>query len=95
MNDKCPCINCICVPRCRHKEYLKVFDDCDILKSHIPRYYEQLSRSADRIDLVQKALNPTEWYYGTYLERPGEPILVLEQLVPEFSYCIVRTANDE
>lgn len=54
---KCPCINCICVARCRHKTYTQLVRDCKpfvdyILKTRRPcnptaRDYKKLSKAVE------------------------------------------------
>jgi hypothetical protein len=57
----CPCKDCICVPKCRHKEFIKLFNDCLLLRIYEPNYPVIVEREKDRIYKIRDILKPTEW----------------------------------
>ena len=63
-NDKCPCEDCICLAICRHKEYLKLFHDCELLRTenNFDRIY---TKRKVRLPTIQNVLNPTRWKVGS------------------------------
>ena len=70
MNIKCPCEKCICLAVCRHKQILRLFEDCSILYKYEPQFNLRKLRNEDRLFLLQKIMNPTAWEFG-YI--PNEP----------------------
>ena len=59
MNIKCPCINCICVPMCRHKTFDNLYDSCILVEQY---YYDSNLPSPPIHRLcISKALKPTRW----------------------------------
>lgn len=58
-----PCKDCICVPICRHKDYLDLFIDCDILLVYEPKYGSCTKRNPSNIFRIQKTLKPTTWIF--------------------------------
>jgi hypothetical protein len=59
--EECPCIDCICIPICRHKHFLAVFIGCSIAREYEPNYAAINKRSRERLIEVEKALNSTRW----------------------------------
>ena len=81
-----PCVNCICLPVCRHKHYHDTVNDCALLNKVLDTYYEQIDNTSyTTIDIIgkhtgkfktllQSHLNPTRWKvdrYGIFVE--GSP----------------------
>lgn len=62
----CPCEQCICLAICRHKRYLNMFRDCDILRIYEPHYQSVTRRTAVRIINIVRILEPTIWKYVLY-----------------------------
>ena len=63
---KCPCINCICIPICRHKTYKKLQQDCflvaplgDYVTSYLSRSHIEYPHH-HRVN-IRDALNPVKW----------------------------------
>ena len=68
---KCPCINCICVPVCRHKTFDNLYDDCILLEDYS---YDNdlLTPPIYRIE-INSILKPTTWSVDVkgYLNLPA------------------------
>jgi hypothetical protein len=62
----CPCEECISLAICRHKSYLKLFQDCILLRIYEPFYNMIDNRDDFRIRLLAKTLNPLNWSDGAY-----------------------------
>jgi len=57
---KCPCKNCICIPICREKDYIKMIRNCSLLKNLL---YGNKFRNFWRILIeTEKILKPVRWY---------------------------------
>jgi hypothetical protein len=65
---KCPCINCICVPICKHKEYTDVFEKCSLLLAYEPKYYTLSGRDINRMEQIEQNLKPSLWSYVVHQE---------------------------
>ena len=65
-NEKCPCINCICIPLCRHKRYIKLFDDCSLWKDFVGHKTDSDPEKIKihRVRFIEfiQVLKPTRWY---------------------------------
>jgi hypothetical protein len=59
---KCPCEGCICIPICKHKNYLKLFGDCIYLRIYEPFYGQLEKRDYKRMKQIQTNIKPTQWY---------------------------------
>lgn len=68
---ECPCKDCICIPICRHKKYLRMFGDCIDLRKYEPSYNMLDDLDYTKILAVQDILNPTVWGYGKW-DKNGE-----------------------
>ena len=63
---ECPCIDCICLPVCRYKNYRNLLIECETLfsKLYITRIICMEARDSNfvkDIRLIQDFLKPTEW----------------------------------
>jgi hypothetical protein len=63
---KIPCIECISLPICRHKEYYPMFDQCSLISDYIPNNESIERRSPTRVKQLEQILKPTTWTYGLY-----------------------------
>jgi len=69
-----PCHNCLLKPVCKHKTYINLLDDCNILYDALIRSTSQQTRSrinqpsCTPIILIQlfNALKPTNWHLSHY-----------------------------
>ena len=64
---KCPCIDCICIAVCRHKEFFDMLNDCHLIVMRL--YYTDTdvpgtrSRSFSRtVKEIETYLEPTSWH---------------------------------
>ena len=64
-NTRSPCHECICVPICRHKSYIKVTHDCSRLISY---FFGKTSSLAEpnkgywpKSEMVKEDLKPVRW----------------------------------
>lgn len=61
----CPCLNCVCVPICRHKQYSKLHKNCINLRMFLPGIYnDREDRNYivfDKKVALKLALQPTTW----------------------------------
>ena len=88
----CPCIDCICLPICRFKYLGRLFDECELVDSYIPRWSTKKRSDLKRMFTLEKILNPELWYTrrtandepvmysNDYITDPPEPIVVLKML---------------
>ena len=56
-----PCELCICVPICRNKTYIKLFQDCGNIRLYEPSHNKPIQRDKYRIQAIEKHLNPSIW----------------------------------
>lgn len=75
--NECPCINCVCIPICRHKTFLKMHADC-----HLVSYYIRCNLTFGsfiyRIE-IRDVLNPTQWEVdsdGIFIDKKFPPVSV-------------------
>ena len=61
--DKCPCIDCICIPVCRNREYWQLFKNCSLIEEYIPNYGSHITRDYQKVMKLQSILNPPTWEY--------------------------------
>lgn len=62
--DKCPCVDCICIPICRHRHLNAFLGSCELVREYLMRYVSSLSPSIRRTKCRQKTiaiLKPTQW----------------------------------
>ena len=76
---KCPCIDCLLIPVCRHKRFFTVFCECDLLKDYDPQFQFVNKRSFDKLTEVSTVLKSTKWsvlgqeegdYLNVYIDQP-------------------------
>ncbi len=60
---KCPCEDCLCVPMCRHKEYIRL-TQCLLLKEYLIRPCNPTIRPTNRVRKLKEILQPTLWSYN-------------------------------
>lgn len=58
---ECPCKNCICVPVCRNKGYVKVFIECGLIADYIPNFCNYDKRDQKRLEELRDTLTPNFW----------------------------------
>lgn len=61
-----PCKDCLCVPRCRYKEYYYMLSDCSILRKFLYTSYRVMAstRVEDYNKLIiqiEESINPRYW----------------------------------
>jgi len=62
MNNKCPCINCICVPMCKHKFFSELKTQCSLVYDYLTYDRKSLiDMYTDRVNKIYKVLKPTTW----------------------------------
>jgi hypothetical protein len=57
---KCPCRECLCVGICRHKEYIKLFSDCILVRKWYGRASSITQEDKFAFQLYT-ILQPTTW----------------------------------
>jgi len=55
-----PCIDCVCLPVCRHKDYMSLFSQCSLLNNYIPKH-NAVDRTSIYFYALQDILKPTKW----------------------------------
>ena len=58
-NNECPCINCVCIPICRHKYWNRMRFDCSLITDYMKQY--DIIVPYSRGKSISDALNPTKW----------------------------------
>ena len=62
--EECPCIDCICIPVCRHRSFSEIIRNCSIVceyeNTHMERNGEEYFISLLEMERV---LKPTNWSY--------------------------------
>jgi len=56
----CPCKDCLCVPICRHKKYIKMAE-CSLLKAYLIDPCTASIRPPKRMLKVEKSIHPVHW----------------------------------
>lgn len=67
--SKCPCINCICVPVCRHKDYYKLRQECELAMDYTQHKDMNIHRYCCRV--LEVVLKPTIWQLGKSIGEEG------------------------
>ena len=57
-SEPCPCMNCVCVPVCKHRPYSNLNRLCLLVNNYITAPHADKSY---RIRVVRHVLQPTEW----------------------------------
>lgn len=60
-NIDCPCENCICVPMCKNKSFMQLFNDCILMRIYEPRHSEASKRDPFHMLKIVDHLQPTTW----------------------------------
>jgi hypothetical protein len=55
--EKCPCIDCITLPICRHKSYMDLLKDCILIEDYKNR------NPYKKLETIQYILKPSIWNY--------------------------------
>ena len=84
-----PCKNCLCLPRCRHKQFFRLFAECSILYRYVPNSDDVELRNEDRLFLLQKIMKPTIWEFGYIPNYPYQKHACL-YLTYKIPYLIKR-----
>ena len=56
-----PCVECICLPICRHKRYHQLNDDCSKVKEYLVLPYDISPIRDARIVSLESFLKPSLW----------------------------------
>ncbi len=64
-----PCKDCLLVPSCRHKRYMTLFEDCILLRRHIPFHDHTHRRDIYNMNNLQDLLKPSRWIFGPKISR--------------------------
>jgi hypothetical protein len=75
-----PCKNCPCIAICRLKQFLKLFQDCSLLREYENCWNYPMTRSKDRMTSIVNMLQPIEWTLnlscgGILLVAPNHPLI--------------------
>ena len=70
----CPCINCLCIPVCRHKSYTVLFRQCKLLINYEENYLTRSERNHEKIFFIVKIIKPISWNCRYELDIKGHPI---------------------
>ena len=57
---KVPCDGCMCMPICRHKNYL-ILTNCDMVKNYLLRPTDARKRDKKRLIHLSNTIKPTRW----------------------------------
>jgi len=60
--DICPCVNCICLVVCRHKDYYILRQECELVMLYTQTNI--LSQHRARCKVLEMVLKPTVWQLG-------------------------------
>lgn len=61
MISLCPCVDCICVPICRHKLYNNMINSCALVHEYISDHRYTSGFNSVCRHRVFKTLNPSKW----------------------------------
>lgn len=83
----CPCIGCICAPRCRHKSFTALIFDCAHISILLYDHYLADKRYRkegfeENVTKVEEYLKPTKWYIEIF-QDPHEPFLTIQRIDDE------------
>ena len=76
---RCPCVNCICVPVCRHKRY-SILIRCDLIQEYMAwmlvKHVDHNIHGAMHRKIIYRVLKPTAWIidndgFVDNIETPG------------------------
>ena len=87
---KCPCDECLFCYRCRKSDFIRLIEDCGLLKDYLNLYAGMKTQLSDfeypsKIVLVHEILNPTTWYL-TMKKTNANLYSHIYFLLGEFSY---------
>lgn len=60
---KIPCKECLLIPLCRHKPYLKLFEQCDLIAKIIDSHDIVGRKRCKPVFKLQEILKPTKWIF--------------------------------
>jgi len=91
----CPCIECICLPICRCKDYNKLFGECVLVCVYEPFYSSVELRNRSNIYDLQAILKPTEWKYVLDRQYSVFPLVIREAYSADQDLPIYELPDDK
>jgi len=89
---KCPCVDCICLPICRHKYVGRLFHECKLVDDYIPPWSTKDKMDLNRVFILEDILKPDMWHTSidsngkpefhskVNQHNPSEPMLILKMM---------------
>ena len=56
-----PCEDCVCLPICSNKRYLRLFKECETVTDYLENYRDLEVRNQWKLEQLYKVLNPNQW----------------------------------
>lgn len=79
---KIPCKDCLLVPICRHKLYMRLFGECKLIGKYIP-YFDFAGEERDgKVEELEKTINPTAWSLGHRLDISSYKLVLTSEGEP-------------
>ena len=60
--NKCPCRECICMPICRNKSYLRLVHECELINSYLCTPCDASKKRNYPLKVLYNLFKPTRWY---------------------------------
>jgi hypothetical protein len=86
---KTPCKDCLCVPFCRHKDYIDLISNCSILRNHLYKdqdpnneifyFGEEKEDYTTLLEPLYNDLKPTKW--ALLVDNEGEVFNIGEKYI--------------
>jgi hypothetical protein len=75
---KCPCKECLCKGACKHKDFLIMYRDCNLLYDFLPNGTSLYERDQECLALLYRSLRPSTWLLGRIEVLNGKKLLISE-----------------
>ena len=59
---ECPCVDCICMPICRHKHFIDLTVECELI-DNFTTDHENKPREVENMVITYNTLKPSRWEY--------------------------------
>jgi hypothetical protein len=91
--DRCPCKDCICIPICRNKDYVDLFNDCYLLDKYTSSKSKYVVlRDEKKIYKIQDILKPNAWLFRKS-GKSGHP-MVFKKTLNSSGQIEIKNYND-
>jgi hypothetical protein len=74
-----PCLNCVCVPVCRQKEYDQLIMECSIISNFLYRNHKRIKSFKTRLIAIESILKPIIWESKWRAYKMGQDVVIVDK----------------